>query len=111
MKFVNDNEGHDAGDMMLIQAAEVLRKIFRDEDLFRTGGDEFIVIATDIERAVFERKVERLRADSVKNVHVNFAIGAFWSDGATDIRTAFTQADELMYADKDAHYGRDQARR
>ena len=104
LKFVNDNEGHDAGDMMLIQAAEVLRKIFRDEDLFRTGGDEFIVIATDIEHTVFERKVERLRADSAKNVHVNFAIGAFWSDGTTDIRTAFAQADELMYADKNAFY-------
>jgi len=104
LKYVNDNEGHDAGDRLLVQAAEVMKKIFRVEDLFRTGGDEFIVIATDIEREVFERKAERLRSDAAKNEIVNFATGAFWSDGSTDIQTAFVHADELMYADKDAFY-------
>ena len=104
LKYVNDNEGHDAGDRLLVQAAEVMKKVFRGEDLFRTGGDEFIVIAADIEREVFERKAERLRADAAKNEIVNFATGAFWSDGSTDIHTAFAHADELMYADKDAFY-------
>ena len=106
LKAVNDCDGHDAGDRLLVQASEVLKKIFHRDDLFRTGGDEFIVIATDIEEDVFLHKVERMRSDAEKNKPVSFAIGACWSDGTTDIRTAFTHADELMYADKNAYYNR-----
>jgi len=104
LKPVNDNEGHDAGDRLLVEAGEILQKVFHREDLFRTGGDEFIVIATDITQDVFERKEERLRADAEKNSRVSFAIGSFWSDGYTDVRTAFVTADERMYADKRAYY-------
>ena len=104
LKTVNDLDGHDAGDKVLLRASEVLRKIFRDEDLFRTGGDEFVAIVTDIDQDVFKRKVARLRADADKNDLVSFAIGAYWSDGSADIRTAFLHADELMYADKDEFY-------
>ena len=104
LKAVNDDEGHDAGDRLLVEASEIMQKVFHREDLFRTGGDEFIVITPGIERDVFERKVERLRADVEKNAHVSFALGSYWSDGSVDVRTAFINADEHMYADKRAYY-------
>jgi len=103
LKFVNDSDGHEAGDRLLIQAGELLRKVFYEEDIFRTGGDEFIVVIGSIDRETFERKNRRLRADAEKN-GVYFAIGSFWSDGSTDFTTAFRQADEMMYADKRAFY-------
>ena len=104
LKAVNDLHGHDAGDRLLVNAAEILKKYFYSEDLYRTGGDEFIIISTGITRDAFNRKVERLRGANCKGGGVSFAIGAFWSDGTTDISTAFRKADEAMYADKKAYY-------
>jgi diguanylate cyclase (GGDEF)-like protein len=104
LKTVNDLQGHEAGDRLLIQAGEILRKVFYDEDLFRTGGDEFVVITSDISRETFEHKVERLRRDVLKNSEVSFAVGTFWTDGSVDVTTAFRNADERMYADKQLFY-------
>ena len=39
LKTVNDLQGHDAGDRLLVSAAEMLKKFFYAEDLYRTGGD------------------------------------------------------------------------
>ena len=103
LKFVNDHTGHDAGDRLLIQAGELLKKIFYQDDVFRTGGDEFVVISNEIDRQTFERKIQRLHADALKN-GVNLAVGQYWSDGSDDVATAFYSADETMYEDKKAFY-------
>lgn len=104
LKTVNDVQGHEAGDRLLVQAGEILRKVFYNEDLFRTGGDEFVIITNDISRETFDLKVERLRKDMLKNADVSFAIGTFWTDGSIDVTTAFRNADEMMYADKEMFY-------
>ena len=104
LKKVNDTEGHEAGDRLLIQAGKILRKVFDEDDIYRTGGDEFIVISEDISRETFERRVERLKTDVEKNADVSFASGAFWSDGSVDMESAFRYADAQMYADKRAYY-------
>jgi diguanylate cyclase (GGDEF)-like protein/PAS domain S-box-containing protein len=45
LKLVNDSFGHDSGDMLLIKAAETIRKACREGDIVaRIGGDEFIVL-------------------------------------------------------------------
>lgn len=104
LKAVNDHDGHDAGDRLLIRASDLLRASFDDEDLFRMGGDEFMAVVTGIDRDSFERKVEHLRADDLATDAVSFAIGSYWSDGSADVRTASLRADYLMYADKDEYY-------
>lgn len=106
LKDVNDTQGHDAGDRLLVQAAEILRKVFYQQDIYRTGGDEFIVIARDISRETFDAKVARLRGDVCKNSAVSFAVGAYWSDGDKDVAAAFRKADQRMYADKQRYYER-----
>ena len=106
LKVVNDNEGHDAGDRLLIQAGELLGKVFYQDDLFRTGGDEFVIITSRIDQETFYKKVKRLRDDAEKNARVSFAIGEYWSEGGEDIKDVFRYADERMYADKMAFYER-----
>lgn len=104
LKIVNDREGHEAGDKLLIQAGEILHKVFYQDDLFRTGGDEFIVISRNISEDTFVKKLNRLRGDMMKNSSVSFAIGEYWSDGTVDVKTALRLADEKMYQDKEAFY-------
>ena len=104
LKQVNDMDGHDAGDRLLVHAGELLRRNFSEKDIYRGGGDEFIVIANKIDREDFDRKVEKLRADAEESTDVSIAIGSFWSDGSVDIVTAFRKADQIMYADKREYY-------
>ena len=104
LKTVNDNQGHDAGDRLLIQAAEALRKVYYAGDIYRTGGDEFIVLLPGISEETFNRKLARFLDAMEKNQDVQFAVGTCWSDGSTDLATAFRKADDAMYADKKQYY-------
>ena len=104
LKVVNDRDGHEAGDRMLVSAAEALKKIFYNNDIYRTGGDEFIVMAPGITRESFERKLDRFQNSVRKDGTVSFSMGAVWSDGTTDLSSAFRLADERMYADKKRYY-------
>ena len=104
LKTVNDNEGHDAGDRLLIQAAELITSNFRREDVYRTGGDEFIILSEDVSPEVFRRKVNRLRESMENHAAVSFALGTCWTDGGMSVKEALAQADEIMYANKKAYY-------
>jgi diguanylate cyclase (GGDEF)-like protein len=66
-KEVNDSRGHGAGDLLLAQAAERMRRCLRKGDtLARVGGDEFILLETDVNApedaaATAERLIEAVR--------------------------------------------------
>ena len=51
-KSINDNFGHHAGDIVLVQTARLLKRCVRSIDLVgRWGGEEFLVLALDSDRA------------------------------------------------------------
>ncbi len=61
-KSVNDTWGHQAGDRVLRQAADVVRAAVREEDLVvRWGGEEFLIIALDTQAAELPVLAERVR--------------------------------------------------
>lgn len=60
LKKVNDEQGHRAGDELIVRAAGTIAGIFA-EDAYRVGGDEFVVILLDVSREEFARKTEQLR--------------------------------------------------
>ena len=66
-KVVNDTYGHDVGDDLLKEAAERLRKVFREMDtICRLGGDEFTVILPETgDCAEVQRIAERLLSSSI----------------------------------------------
>ncbi|WP_217697982.1 putative bifunctional diguanylate cyclase/phosphodiesterase [Thioalkalivibrio denitrificans] len=61
-KIVNDTSGHVAGDELLRQAADLLRRSIREHDLLaRLGGDEFAIILQDCDLGGAARISEKLR--------------------------------------------------
>ncbi|MBO7121825.1 MAG: GGDEF domain-containing protein [Treponema sp.] len=104
LKQQNDSGGHEAGDNLLKNAALLLKKHFEDNEIYRSGGDEFVVIVPNCKKAKFEEKVAALRAESGYGAEVSLAIGADWSDKSDDLRLCMHNADEAMYADKNKFY-------
>ena len=103
LSHLNDDEGHYAGDMLLKNAALVLQKIFVGNEIYRAGGDEFMIIAVDIAETELERRVERLRKQSAEG-GVSFAVGYAFDNDGKDIRRTMRLADERMYEDKALYY-------
>jgi PAS domain S-box-containing protein len=57
LKKVNDTQGHNVGDVLLRQAAQVMQTTFRPEDMIaRIGGDEFVVIRCANSRSAINQK-------------------------------------------------------
>ena len=104
LKTVNDNRGHVAGDLLLIKAAGLLRRVFDAEDIFRTGGDEFVVITDGIDEPGFLRKLSLLDSYAASSPEISFSIGTFWSDGSVGIDEAIRTADDIMYENKLQYY-------
>ena len=85
LKAVNDAHGHDAGDRLLRRMADSVRAIAGPEDLvFRTGGDEFVLVASGVDRnglsarfVQWELILSRLNRDEALplSVAAGFAIG------------------------------------
>jgi len=60
-KRVNDNYGHDAGDMVLVQFASRLKESVRSDDVVcRFGGEEFVIILKNVEESATVEVVRKL---------------------------------------------------
>lgn len=104
LKQKNDNEGHVAGDNLLKDAAAILSDVFYDTEIYRAGGDEFLIIAPNVPKEELETRVEKLRKDSEDPKNVSFALGLYYDNGEGDILKAMHIADERMYEDKERYY-------
>ena len=104
LKKVNDEGGHSAGDLLLKKAGLLLQEIFTEDEIYRAGGDEFMVIVPGTSEEDFEHKIEELRKRSSDPDNVCFAVGSMYNGTDTDIRDIMRKADERMYRDKDQYY-------
>lgn len=110
LKKINDTFGHDEGDAVLIEAADILRDAFRDSDIIaRLGGDEFVVLAIDVGEGKVAALAHRLREKvAARNARpgqkyaVSFSLGIarYDPDKPCSLAELLTQADRKMYQDK-----------
>jgi diguanylate cyclase (GGDEF)-like protein len=109
-KPINDQYGHAEGDHALIAFADLMRKSFRDSDVFaRIGGDEFVVLLTNTETDLAAKIVERFRnqvdtynAESERGYDICFSDGvvSMQPDQDTLVEDLLREADVLMYEKK-----------
>ncbi|MBN1472239.1 MAG: diguanylate cyclase [Syntrophaceae bacterium] len=111
-KSVNDTLGHDAGDYVLKQVAQRLLSCVRETDtVARVGGDEFLIIATEIISAenvvqIAEKIIQTVSQPIIfhnQGAVVNTSIGiALFPEHSEDMDTLIKLADEAMYKVKNA---------
>ncbi|MBR0410752.1 MAG: sensor domain-containing diguanylate cyclase [Eubacterium sp.] len=106
LKYVNDNQGHMAGDMLLKNAAMILQSTFAGDEIYRVGGDEFLVMLHKTDMEDMQKKIGDVKRKSEMFENVSFSAGCCTLDGCRDIRRALSEADARMYKDKKDYYSR-----
>jgi len=105
LKHVNDTLGHKAGDEYIREGGELICSVFRKSRVFRTGGDEFVVL---LEGEEFQNRKDLLSGFD-RHVEANIGKGkVVISAGLSDyepghdnsFHTVFERADQLMYTRK-----------
>ena len=102
LKLANDTLGHSFGDLKIRRVSDLVCQLFPGS-VYRIGGDEFVVLAADLARDEFERRVARLRERTLKDEVASASMGAVWSDAGEAASILVSRADKLMYADKQAY--------
>lgn len=103
LKEANDKFGHAFGDERLKNVASVINKFF-ENDSYRVGGDEFVVIITNIEENRFVKRFNML-LDAINNdSSINVSVGYVYEQNPLSIEALITKADGIMYEEKLKYY-------
>lgn len=103
LKETNDTKGHLAGDQLIIRTSEILLRHVpwkQFSNVFRMGGDEFLLLMSDMDSASFRRLVDEVRRD-FRQENLSVSLGAIWNTDMRDgIGTLLEDADHAMYEEK-----------
>lgn len=114
-KKINDNYGHAAGDLVLVETAERMRTLISNigGNVGRVGGDEFVIIVASVEDARRLDEISQMVVDSVSEpidvggdrVQVGVSIGAVLARPDAPMADLVSDADDALYAAKAAGRG------
>lgn len=109
LKRTNDTLGHVYGDKLLTGIAENIKKIFGDYS-YRTGGDEFYVILSDVTEDVVISKIKNLKdslsSHSESGMTFSVSSGYAYSENKDDRQNSIEEADRQMYKDKQEYHSK-----
>lgn len=106
LKKVNDNFGHQAGDEYIKMTVMLFKLIIQDNGiLFRTGGDEFIIIINNAKESDVQKYIQKMEAKSkvfnVRGQKLSVSFGyAFSKDNSINIKDLIKISDDEMYVNK-----------
>lgn len=106
-KHINDTWGHPEGDRALILVASALSKVAKrfDSEVFRIGGDEFVIITDKSDEGLAEAVTQAVRdeLDLIEfrdDFDIRMSIGYALYDGVTSIDDLLNNADKKLYEAK-----------
>ena len=110
LKKINDEYGHDKGDIYLKTASRTIKIVFQNHQVYRIGGDEFAIIlenedCDNIDSLVkmFENFVIRINDEALnvwEKVNIAYGITEYDPENDRDIDEVIRRADKYMYDDK-----------
>lgn len=110
LKKTNDEYGHEKGNLLVINAARLICEIFRESNVYRIGGDEFVVILKDKDydnrHILYEnfkstiKDNEKKKAPIYDRVSLASGLAEFNKDSDKSANDVFQRADVLMYKNK-----------
>ena len=110
-KAINDTHGHEAGDKVIKDIANVMRQNFRETDLFgRYGGEEFTVLlsetqmpdAVSLSERMREAIIQRLVKFENKEIAYTASFGVAHGQGEVSLNQLLRQADKALYYAKES---------
>ena len=110
---LNNTQGHAAGDKMLQTVASLTRNQFGNNNVYRIGGDEFVVLVVDMEDVQVTMALRTL-VDRIHKAGHFVSVGQSCSHGERSVNELIKDAETLMYEDKSRFYkqqGRDRRNR
>lgn len=106
LKSINDNYGHDCGDVAIKTVGRCIAKAFDDEELlFRYGGDEFICMSyTDVSKniKVFNQLINQEKFSFTFPLSASVGMAKYDKNVDTGIDALMKRCDEIMYSNKKA---------
>ena len=106
LKYTNDNFGHEAGDQLICDFANLLKENFPTDECFRMSGDEFIVVVVGLSEIDFNQTVKDFISLNNKQKVPFAAIGYCWALSTESLNSMVNEAEANMYRDKNEFYKR-----
>ena len=109
LKFINDTYSHEAGDRLIYEVANAIKKVFGNDKGYRIGGDEFVVIITEavVEEELIKKlkEVEDIVGSKSRTNELPFSVsyGYCIGDGTLEAYNIIKEADKRMYEYKKAY--------
>lgn len=100
---LNNTQGHEAGDEMLIYIANVLKDVFYGSRIYRIGGDEFLIFTENASRESVKTSVGKMR-DLLAKRQYSVAVGAEYTEKNTNTSKLIRSAEVKMYREKTKYY-------
>ena len=104
LKFINDTQGHAAGDQLIKDACALICEYFKHGAVYRIGGDEFVVLLQGKGYDMLQETVRDLNRKVEENIEkheVVVSIGcSVLEPGDQQLRDVFERADQMMYERK-----------
>ncbi len=104
LRIINNEKGYNAGDRVIIECYNLIHKTIKTDMIYRTGGDEFIVLIPKLCKKQFKNIADNLK-NEVKISKAHMHIGYSWSDQIPiDVQTLIVLANKQMFRDKQEYY-------
>ena len=100
---INNHLGHARGDVVLCELADATRAYFGDDNIYRIGGDEFVIISFAHSMAQSARQMGYMRQELLDH-GCELSVGMAESDDGEDIPDLVNQAENEMRKDKKRYY-------
>lgn len=99
----NNKYGHAAGDEMLIYIANTLKEVFFGHNIYRMGGDEFLVFTRNMDQNQVENKSKEF-IEQLKQMQYHVAVGISYRKRNVNCEEMVTEAEKRMYDSKAQYY-------